>query len=86
LRGAVEIDALHYRRGFIGYATAKAGLAGLTSGLGRALAPAVRVNGIAPGYVNSNGECTFGDADAAARATVPLARDGHTEEYAAVIV
>jgi 3-oxoacyl-[acyl-carrier protein] reductase len=68
------------------YATAKAGLAGLTRELARGLAPAVRVNGIAPGYVNSNWECSFGDMDAAARATVPLARVGQTEDYAEVIV
>lgn len=68
------------------YATAKAGLAGLTRELARGLAPAVRVNGIAPGYVNSNWECSFGDMDAAAKATVPLARVGETEDYAEVIV
>jgi 3-oxoacyl-[acyl-carrier protein] reductase len=68
------------------YATAKAGLAGLTRELARGLAPAVRVNGIAPGYVNSNWECSFGDIDAAAIATVPLARVGQPEEYAEVIV
>ncbi len=68
------------------YATAKAGLAGLTRELARGLAPAVRVNGIAPGFVNSNWECSFGDMDAAARATVPLARVGQTEDYAEVIV
>jgi 3-oxoacyl-[acyl-carrier protein] reductase len=68
------------------YATAKAGLAGLTRELARGLAPAVRVNGIAPGYVNSNWECSFGDIDAAAQATVPLARVGQPEDYAEVIV
>jgi 3-oxoacyl-[acyl-carrier protein] reductase len=68
------------------YATAKAGLAGLTRELARGLAPAVRVNGIAPGYVNSNWECSFGDMDAAARATVPLARVGEPSDYAEVIV
>ena len=68
------------------YATAKAGLAGLTRELARGLAPAVRVNGIAPGYVNSNWECSFGDIDAAARATVPLARVGEPGDYAEVIV
>ena len=72
--------------GSAAYATAKAGLAGLTRELARGLAPAVRVNGIAPGYVNSNWECSFGDMDAAARATVPLARVGQTEDYAQVIV
>jgi 3-oxoacyl-[acyl-carrier protein] reductase len=68
------------------YATAKAGLAGLTRELARGLAPAVRVNGIAPGYVNSNWECSFGDMDAAAMASVPLARVGQPEDYAEVIV
>lgn len=52
------------------YATAKAGLAGLTRELARGLAPAVRVNGIAPGYVNSNWECSFGDVATAAHETV----------------
>ena len=69
----------------IAYATAKAGLAGLTRELARGFAPDVRVNGIAPGYVNSTWECSFGDADAAARTTVPLARVGQPAEYAEVI-
>jgi 3-oxoacyl-[acyl-carrier protein] reductase len=68
------------------YATAKAGLAGLTRELARGLAPHVRVNGIAPGYVNSNWECSFGDIDTAAKSTVPLARVGQTYEYAELIV
>ncbi len=68
------------------YATAKAGMAGLTRELARGLAPAVRVNGIAPGYVNSNWECSFGDMDAAAKASVPLARVGQPQDYAEVIV
>jgi 3-oxoacyl-[acyl-carrier protein] reductase len=68
------------------YATAKAGLAGLTRELARGLAPDVRVNGIAPGFVNSNWECSFGDIDAAAKATVPLARVGEPADYAEVIV
>jgi 3-oxoacyl-[acyl-carrier protein] reductase len=69
----------------IAYATAKTGLAGLTRELARGFAPDVRVNGIAPGYVNSTWECSFGDADAAARTTVPLARVGQPAEYAEVI-
>jgi 3-oxoacyl-[acyl-carrier protein] reductase len=68
------------------YATAKAGLAGLTRELARGLAPAVRVNGIAPGFVNSNWECSFGDMEAEAKLTVPLARVGQSEDYAEVIV
>jgi len=67
------------------YATAKAALAGLTRELARGLAPAVRVNGIAPGYVNSNWQCSFGDLDALARSSVPLARVGQPEDYAELI-
>lgn len=67
------------------YATAKAGLAGLTRELARGLAPDVRVNVIAPGFVNSNWECSFGDMETAARQTVPLATVGQPEEYAEVI-
>jgi 3-oxoacyl-[acyl-carrier protein] reductase len=67
------------------YATAKAGLAGLTRELARGLAPAVRVNGIAPGLVNSNWQCSFGDLEALARANVPLARVGQPEDYAELI-
>jgi 3-oxoacyl-[acyl-carrier protein] reductase len=68
------------------YATAKAGLAGLTRELARGLAPAVRVNGIAPGMVNSNWECSFGDLEEAAKTKVPLTRVGQPDEYAEVIV
>lgn len=68
------------------YATAKAGLVGLTRELARGLAPAVRVNAIAPGLVNSGWECSFGDLDAAAKATVPLARVGEPADYAELIV
>jgi 3-oxoacyl-[acyl-carrier protein] reductase len=68
------------------YATAKAALAGLTRELARGLAPAVRVNGIAPGLVNSNWECSFGDLDAIAKTSIPLARVGQPDDYAQVIV
>jgi 3-oxoacyl-[acyl-carrier protein] reductase len=89
-RGAVvntvSIAALGGGGSSSAYATAKAGLAGLTRELARGLAPAVRVNGIAPGYVNSNWQCSFGDMEAAAQATVPLARVGQPQDYAEVIV
>ncbi len=68
------------------YATAKAGLVGLTRELARGLAPAVRVNGIAPGLVNSSWECRFGDAADIARRTVPLRRVGEPDDYAEVIL
>jgi len=67
------------------YATAKAGLLGLTRELARGLAPEVRVNGIAPGFVNSNWDCSFGDMESAAKATVLLARVGEPADYAEVI-
>ncbi|MDE2304478.1 MAG: SDR family oxidoreductase [Gammaproteobacteria bacterium] len=67
------------------YATAKAGLAGLTRELARALAPQVRVNGIAPSFVNSSWECSFGDLAAAAEASALLARVGEPADYAEVI-
>ena len=67
------------------YATAKAALAGLTRELARGLAPRVRVNGIAPGLVNSNWECSFGDLDQFAKDHVPLRRVGQPEDYAPVI-
>lgn len=82
----VSVAALGGGGSSAAYATAKAGLAGLTRELARALAPAVRVNGIAPGFVNSNWECSFGDLDAAAQASVPLARVGEPADYAEVIV
>jgi 3-oxoacyl-[acyl-carrier protein] reductase len=89
-RGAVvntvSIAALGGGGSSAAYATAKAGLAGLTRELARALAPQARVNGIAPGFVNSSWECSFGDIEAAARDTVPLARVGEPTDYAEVIV
>ena len=46
----------------------------------------MRVNGIAPGLVDSGWECSFGDQQAAAEATVPLGRVGAPRDYAEVIV
>ena len=46
----------------------------------------LRVNGIAPGFVNSNWECSFGDVETTAKSDVPLARVGQPAEYAEVIV
>lgn len=82
----VSIAALGGGGSSAAYATAKAGLAGLTRELARGLAPVVRVNGIAPSFVNSPWECSFGDIEAAAKATAALARVGEPEDYAEVIV
>ncbi len=57
----------------------------MTRELARGLAPAVRVNGIAPGLVRSNWECSFGDLDALAQGSTALARVGEPEDYAQVI-
>lgn len=82
----VSVAALGGGGSSVAYATAKAGLAGLTRELARGLAPTVRVNGIAPSFVNSPWECSFGDMESAAKATVPLARVGQPADYAEVIV
>ncbi|MER9883503.1 SDR family oxidoreductase [Mesorhizobium sp. M0118] len=68
------------------YSCAKAGLVHLTKHLAKALAPKVRVNGIAPGLVNSPWECSFGDQEQYARSAVPLQRVGEPHEYADLIV
>jgi 3-oxoacyl-[acyl-carrier protein] reductase len=89
-RGAVvnttSISAFGGGASSTAYATAKAGLVGLTRELARGLAPLVRVNGIAPGLVNSPWECSFGDLEATARATVPLGRVGEPRDYGELIV
>jgi len=69
----------------IAYVTAKAGLVGLTRELARGLAPHVRVNGIAPGLVNSAWECSFGDTEALAKQTIPLQSVGQPADYAEAI-
>jgi 3-oxoacyl-[acyl-carrier protein] reductase len=70
----------------VAYATAKSGLRGLTRELARGLAPQVRVNGIAPGYVRSPWACSFGDLDAETAKSVPLKRPGEPADYAELIV
>ena len=81
----VSISAFRGGGSSTAYATAKAGLAGLTRELARGLAPEVRVNGIAPGFVNSNWECSFGDIERQAKEVVPLRRVGQPEDYAEAI-
>ena len=65
------------------YSVGKAGLVGMIRELARALAPEIRVNGIAPGMVNSNWDCDFGEHNLS---TVPLHRVGQPEDYADAIV
>ena len=64
------------------YCATKAGLVSLTREWARALAPGVRVNAIAPGVVNSDWMCRFGDDTF----EVPLGRAGEPEDYGDVIL
>ena len=70
----------------LAYACAKTALVRMTQLLAKSLAPDVRVNGIAPGFVNSNWECSFGDIDEAAERSVPLKRVGQPSDYADAIL
>ena len=67
------------------YCATKAALVNLTQEHARALAPAVRVNAIAPGAVESDWECHF-DYTAERVRAIPLARIGQPEEYAEAIL
>ncbi len=77
------------------YAATKAGLEGLTRNLGRAWAPhGVRVNGVAPGYVDTDiwapiadmlGEDGYRQFRERSSATIPLRRWAHPDEIASVV-
>ncbi|MCP4074533.1 MAG: SDR family oxidoreductase [Hyphomicrobiales bacterium] len=71
------------------YCAAKAGLVNLTKEWSRALAPHVRVNAIAPGFVDSNWMCRFSDNDddtSQLAKTVPLGRIGTPQDYGETIL
>ncbi len=71
------------------YCATKAGLINLTKEWARALAPQVRVNAVAPGYVDSDWMCGFADENSEnfrPAETVPLKRIGTPEEYAETIL
>jgi NAD(P)-dependent dehydrogenase (short-subunit alcohol dehydrogenase family) len=80
-----SVDA--YFAGFlgIGYAASKAALINLTKSLAVNLAPRVRVNAVAPGWINTamGADATGVEAEAIAKA--PLKRNGTPEEVAALI-
>lgn len=68
------------------YAAAKAGVIALTKTLARELAPAIRVNAVAPGYVETRLQAGLSaDQRQAIAATTPLARIGRPEEVAAAV-
>ncbi len=65
------------------YSAAKAGLIGLTRALAKEAAPAVRVNAIAPGVIETPMMNGFDEAERdALRAGIPLGRFGRAEEVA----
>lgn len=68
----------------LSYAVSKAGLAALTKGLARALAPRIQVNGVAPGIAVFPEEYAP-DRRAELTARVPLRREGSPEEVAALV-
>jgi len=67
------------------YACAKAGLNALTVGLAEAFAPAVRVNAILPGAIDTDVTRAWTD-EMRSGATVPLGRLGRPEEIAPLAV
>jgi pteridine reductase len=70
---------------YVPYTVAKAGLAAATRGLARAMAPHVRVNGLALGPVLLHEGATPEETDLVVRA-VPLGRIGTPEEVADAVV
>lgn len=70
---------------YLPYSAAKAGLLALTHGLARALAPKVRVNGVAPGPVLMPEEFDAAQRDKAVAATL-LKRAGSPEDVARTVL
>ncbi len=69
------------------YAASKAGMLGLARSLARELAPGIRVNSIAPGYIDT--DILSGDSPkkrAGREEEVPLGRVGSPEEVAGAVV
>ena len=83
----VDIHASRPLRGYAVYSVAKAGLAALTRSLALELAPAVRVNGIAPGAIAWPEDGQFEDAERARiLATTPLKRTGSPQDIAQAVL
>ena len=85
----VNIADIHAERplkGYVVYSIAKAGLAALTRSLALELAPAVRVNAVAPGAIAWPEDGQFDPAERSRIvATTPLARTGTPEEIAQAV-
>lgn len=73
---------------YVHYAASKAAIDTLTMGLSKELGPdGIRVNGVAPGLVETEMHAAMGEPDRPARLipTIPLRRAGTAEEIAAAI-
>jgi pteridine reductase len=82
----VDIHAERPLKGYALYSVAKAGLAALTRALALELAPAVRVNGVAPGAIAWPEDGQFEQGERARiLATTPLGRIGSPEDIARAV-
>lgn len=79
-----DISAERPWKGHLAYCVSKAGLAGLTKALARELAPAVQVNGVAPGIVVFP-EGYDQQTRQALVARIPLGRPGSPEDVASTV-
>jgi 3-oxoacyl-[acyl-carrier protein] reductase len=82
-----SVVALRGNAGQVNYSAAKAGLLGLTKSLARELAPRnIRVNAVAPGYIQTSMTAALGDAAREAiHAATPLNRVGVPEDVAEAV-
>lgn len=73
---------------YVGYAASKAAVEAITRGLGRELAPDIRVVGIAPGTTDTDIHAAAGDPDRAQRVVerIPLGRIATADEIAAAVL
>lgn len=84
-----SVSAVRPAPGTVAYAAAKAGLVGLTQSLAHEWGPAIRVNALVVGYIETeNTEATYGDAMAQARiaATIAAGRLGRADEVAEAVL
>jgi pteridine reductase len=88
-RGAIvniaDLAAFETWPAYVPHGISKAGVVHMTRSLARVLAPAVRVNGIAPGTVLLPEEWDKA-ADERLRQTTPLARTGTPEDVSAAVI
>ena len=77
-----SIAALHGSGSSIAYGASKAGVIYLTKCLARALAPTIRVNAIAPGYVDTRWTAPWAEFRSAHEQATPLKRVADPKEIA----